>query len=188
MGRGTYSTTAAPLRKQPSHSLWSKEPLSQHYRYLRNKEIATNPTNHWQLQLQVLSLLIKKCLRLINQNNSKAQIPSTNEALCQGISTPAHLGPKQELYRHRPPMNQQQGNKAAAAAKCSPEWRSGRETSLGDKAAAASRPFGDFGDQQPSHWEVRKPIWQFRGSATQSLRSEEAHLAISGISNPVIEK
>ena len=25
----------------------------------------------------------------------------------------------------------------------------------GDKAAAASKPFGDFGDQQPSHWEVR---------------------------------
>ena len=32
------------------------------------------------------------------------------------------------------------------------------EGSLGDKAAAASRPFGDFGDQQPSHWEVRTPI------------------------------
>ena len=28
----------------------------------------------------------------------------------------------------------------------------------GDKAAAASRPFGDFGDQQPSHWEVRTPM------------------------------
>ena len=29
---------------------------------------------------------------------------------------------------------------------------------VGEKAAAASRPFGDFGDQQPSHWEVRTPI------------------------------
>ena len=50
------------------------------------------------------------------------------------------------------------GDKVAAAAKSSPEWRSWRETSLGDKAAAASWPFGDFGDQQPSHWEVRTPI------------------------------
>ena len=47
-----------------------------------------------------------------------------------------------KLYRHRPqmafapPMNQQQGNKAAAAAKSSPEWR---ETILGDKAAAAAK-------------------------------------------------
>ena len=41
------------------------------------------------------------------------------------------------------------GDKAAAAAKTSPEWRSGRAT-RGDKAAAA-RPFRDFGDQQPSH-------------------------------------
>ena len=63
------------------------------------------------------------------------------------------------------------GDKAAAAAKSSPEWRSRRETNegiqidegrssqeqarmeimKGDKAAAASRPFSDFGDQQPSH-------------------------------------
>ena len=28
----------------------------------------------------------------------------------------------------------------------------------GDKAAATSRRFGDFGDQQPSCWEVRTPI------------------------------
>ena len=85
-------------------------------------------------------------------------------------------------------------DKAAAAAKSSPEWRPWRETNearqggsgklcrgtnegrqgssgsqeqngdhewrqmKGDKAAAASRPFGDFGDQQPSHWEVRTPI------------------------------
>ena len=28
----------------------------------------------------------------------------------------------------------------------------------GDKAAAASRPFSDFGDRQPSHFEVRTPI------------------------------
>ena len=28
----------------------------------------------------------------------------------------------------------------------------------GDKAAAASGPFSDFGDQQHSHWEVRTPI------------------------------
>ena len=34
------------------------------------------------------------------------------------------------------------------------KWRDTK----GDKAAAASRPFGDFGDQQPSHWEVRTPI------------------------------
>ena len=68
------------------------------------------------------------------------------------------------------------GDKAAAAAKSSPAWRSWRETNegrqggsgsqeqprveimKGDKAAAASRPFGDFGDQQPSHWEVRTPL------------------------------
>ena len=30
----------------------------------------------------------------------------------------------------------------------------------GDKAAAASRPFGDFRDQQPSHWEVRGNKWR----------------------------
>ena len=36
--------------------------------------------------------------------------------------------------------------------------RSWRETSLGDKAAAASGPSGDFEDQRPSHWEVRTPI------------------------------
>ena len=64
-------------------------------------------------------------------------------------------------------------DKAAAAAKTRPEWRSCRETNegrrrqrqaraaqngdhagrqmKGDKAAAASRPFDDFGDQQPSH-------------------------------------
>ena len=29
---------------------------------------------------------------------------------------------------------------------------------MGDKAAAASQPFGDFGDQQPSHWEAKPPI------------------------------
>ena len=48
-------------------------------------------------------------------------------------------------------------DKAAAAAKSTPEWRSRRKTNLGHKAlrpctaAAASRPFGDFGDQQPRH-------------------------------------
>ena len=116
---------------------------------------------------------------------------------------------------------QMKGDKAAAAAKSGPEWRSCRETNegrqsgsqeqarmeimqgdkwretrrqgrpraaqnaqgdkwretrrqrqpriaqngdqegtqmKGDKAAAASRPFGDCGDQQPSLWEVRTPI------------------------------
>ena len=32
------------------------------------------------------------------------------------------------------------------------------EIMKGDKAAAASGPFSDFGDQQPSYWEVRTPI------------------------------
>ena len=66
---------------------------------------------------------------------------------------------------------QMKGDKAAAAAKSRPEWRSCRETSegrqggsgsqehmKGDKwremkgdKAIASRPFSDFGDRQPSH-------------------------------------
>ena len=41
------------------------------------------------------------------------------------------------------------GDKAAAAAKSRPKWRSCRETNEGSKAAAASRLFGDCGDQQP---------------------------------------
>ena len=40
--------------------------------------------------------------------------------------------------------------KAAAAAKSRPN----KLGDLGDKAAAASRPFRDFGDQQPSHWKA----------------------------------
>ena len=41
------------------------------------------------------------------------------------------------------------GDKAAAAAKSKPD----KLGDLGDKPAAASRPFRDFGDQQPSHWK-----------------------------------
>ena len=47
---------------------------------------------------------------------------------------------------------QMKGHKAAGAAKSSPEWRSCRETRRhmkGNKAAVASQPFGDCGDQQP---------------------------------------
>ena len=43
------------------------------------------------------------------------------------------------------------GDKAAAIMK-GDKWREMQ----GDKAAA-SRPFSDFGDRQPSHWEVRTP-------------------------------
>ena len=58
----------------------------------------------------------------------------------------------------RQPRAAQKGNHEDRPAKSNPKGKSGRETSLGDKAAAASRPFGDFGNQQPSHWEVRTPI------------------------------
>ena len=72
------------------------------------------------------------------------------------------------------------GDKAAAATKSSPEGKSRRETCLGDKAAATSSPYGDFGNQQPSHWEVRTPIASsFLGIAHAKLIrnwSQELHL------------
>ena len=70
-------------------------------------------------------------------------------------------------------------DKVAAATKSSPEQKSGRETSLGDKAAAAaksretslgdkaaaaSRPSGDFGNQQP----ISKNPYSFQLSGEKS--------------------
>ena len=97
---------------------------------------------------------------------------------------------------------QMEGDKAAAAAKSSPKWRSWRETyegrqgnsgnqqqprmeimkgdkwreMKGDNAAAASSPFSDFGDQHGSHWEVRTPI------ASSYLGNEEGRLGAAAIS------
>ena len=98
----------------------------------------------------------------------------TKSVSLKELRTPSAEAVWGTLHRHRPQIAFQWrswretslGDKAAAAAKRSPEgkswrgpeWRSWRETSLGDKAAAALRPFGDFGNQQPSHWEVRTPI------------------------------
>ena len=59
------------------------------------------------------------------------------------------------VWRFRGSATQSLGSKNPFSFQLSGEWR---EQSLGDKAVAASRPFGNFGDQQPSHWEVRTPI------------------------------
>ena len=83
------------------------------------------------------------------------------------------------------------GDKAAAAAKSSPEWRSWRETSLGDKAAAAAKGSPEWrscrGTNEGTQRETMKghkgrqggsgitTIWRFWGSATQSLRSKNPY-------------
>ena len=60
----------------------------------------------------------------------------------------------QEQPRMDHAKRQMKGDKAATAAKSSPEWRSCRDTNEGrqggSKAAVASQPFGDCGDQQPN--------------------------------------
>ena len=69
-----------------------------------------------------------------------------------------------KLRRHRPQIafsEAKQAGRQDGSDKftSSQEGKSGRETSLGDKAAATnSRPSRDFGNQEPSHWEVRTPI------------------------------
>ena len=98
----------------------------------------------------------------------------------------------------------------AGAAKSRPEWRSQRETNEGRqmKAGAAKsrpewrscreanegRPGGsgrDFGDQQPSLWEVRTPIassYLWKNHSGLDCRFQLLHLVLESLAMVVLEK
>ena len=125
----------------------------------------------------------------LGDNSGSSNQEQPRRKMRKGDSTGSQEQPRREMRK-----GDKLGDKAAAAAKSSPEGKSGRETSLEDKAAAATKSSPGMeimmGDKlgrrqlraaQNGNHEGRR-AWETR------WQRHHDHLAISGISNPVIEK